>query len=888
MTGPYAQAAWKYRDAGWAGVIPVGRGPGQKSPPATGYTGWAGLDPSGADIQAWVDGAEGVRNIGLHVPVGIYVLDVDDRHGGAASLAAILRRLQVGLPAGPTCTARGAGQPTRHHFFRATLPEGRVWLDHPGGKESGLDSLHAGHRYAVTWPSINPETGTVYEWYDGEGELYEGVFSPGDLPDLPAELVAEFSRPGQPMEGTATGTAETVATIRGFRPGPACARVTRALNDEAARISRAGSAALHEPGSLFPLAVYGLEGHAGVAAALSIHQAAYVAARVAHRGDGAEGAGADWWRQVCGAIGKKLHALRESGEAPPEQCTCGQKTADTKVPQPDPVDPDDVPAPPTPDEAREILADAGPDADTVRAAARGIARQVAAHIAEPAEVGGWKDLLKSFGRLPNGEFAAIVKATREAIAARDEAAMHAEHEARRAEAAEAGTELPMPGDPLAVARKLVDRWSHTDGISHDAAWRGDLYRWTGTHWRTAEESTMRRRIYQATENAMFDAGPVRGMQPWRPDTGSVNAVLDALATAVIQRNPVEEAVQVIACANGVYDLGSDELLPHHPSRFNLSALPYSYDPHATCPQWETFLSQVIPDPDGRAFLQEWAGYLVSGRVDMEKMAVLVGAKRSGKGTVARVFRGLLGEQWVTTPKLSGLAEHFGKQPLIGKLLATFSDVDWKSRGAREAVEDLLAISGEDNPNIPRKNHDDWTGHLTVRLMLLSNDSPDLPNASGALASRMVVVTFGQSFLGREDIDLTRKLTAELPGIFRWALAGLRRLEVERRFTRPQESRTGEIAAAGSPVMQFVDGACTLIPGHETSLDGLYEQFRNWWESEGKQDRDRPDKPTFSRWLLSAYRDQGVDVVRRGRAAGRYRIVGGLECHWVSKTASDRR
>jgi len=134
---PYGDAAWLYRQAGWAGVIPIGRRPAQKSPPATGYTGYAGIDPSGADIQAWCDGTEATYNLGLHFPPGVYVLDVDARNGGVEGLADLERRAGVRLPATVTSTARGQHQPTRQHLYRAVLPEGRVWKDHPA---PGIDN----------------------------------------------------------------------------------------------------------------------------------------------------------------------------------------------------------------------------------------------------------------------------------------------------------------------------------------------------------------------------------------------------------------------------------------------------------------------------------------------------------------------------------------------------------------------------------------------------------------------------------------------------------------------------------------------------------------------------------------------------------------------------
>jgi len=330
---PYAETAWKYRQAGWAGVIPVGYGRRKKNPPMKGYTGWAGMDPSGADIETWVHGPEGDWNIGLHLPHGIVVPDVDAYNGGAATLARLEAEVGHPLPATWTSTARGQRDPSRHRFYRAVLPEGRVWHDHPGGRGSGIDSLHIGHRYAVVWPSVHPDLGELYHWYDPDGDLWEDVPEPGDFTELDPAWVEILSKPGEPMEGIAADDATTLETIRGFRRADdgqkACYRVRKAFHAEWERIQgardRETAGGLHEPGALHHLVALGLEGHLGVRAALARHQAAYTAARVEYRGDSEGAAGADWWRQVRGSVGKWLH---EFGQTTPE-CDCGKPTQTT-------------------------------------------------------------------------------------------------------------------------------------------------------------------------------------------------------------------------------------------------------------------------------------------------------------------------------------------------------------------------------------------------------------------------------------------------------------------------------------------------------------------------------------------------------------------------------
>lgn len=327
---PYAFAAWQYRQAGYAGVIPLGRGPAEKSPPPAGYTGWAGIDPSGADVQTWVDGPQGARNVGWHLPRGYAAVDVDDYHGGGESLAKLARVVGKPLPRTWTATARGPASVTRHHFFRATLPDGRTWRDHPG---TGIDMLHVGHRYAMVWPSVNPHAGyATVCWYDPEGELYEGTPDPAWFTELDPEWVMELSHEGVPLDGSAATDSSTTAAIEAMRPGPPCPRVTTHLQRELDRIAKAsaGTGSLHDPGALYPLVAYGLEGHAGVREALSTHQSAYVKARSEGRGETEAVGDADWWRQVRGAVGK--HPERTA------TCDCAAEELPPEEPTVDPVE----------------------------------------------------------------------------------------------------------------------------------------------------------------------------------------------------------------------------------------------------------------------------------------------------------------------------------------------------------------------------------------------------------------------------------------------------------------------------------------------------------------------------------------------------------------------
>lgn len=509
----------------------------------------------------------------------------------------------------------------------------------------------------------------------------------------------------------------------------------------------------------------------------------------------------------------------------------------------------------------------------VRAARKAVA-ELAGSTVPAADLQQARDALADMG-LRKGDFDAIVgekAAERKAAEKERKVAERAAESAARIEQVE-GRTLPSPRAPLAVARALVPRLPTAQGLTRVAWWRGDWYRWTGAHWTVEAESTMRGWLYRETESAVYvnDFDEVR---PWNPGPTSVNAVMDAMGTAILQRLHGCEADVCIACTNGVLNPETRTLLQHTPARFNLTSLPYDYDGAATCPGWEAFLEQVLPDKKSRAFLQEWFGYVISGDTRQHKMASLIGPPRCGKGTIGRVLEALLGASAVASPSITKLGSQFGTQGLIGKSLAVLSDVRWNDRRIGEAVPVLLEITGEDSQDVARKNREDWHGRLGIRFMLMSNDDPNFSEASGALAGRMIHCVFTQSFFGREDIGLTERLLAELPGILNWALVGLRRYRSQGRLTVPAESAEviRGVRRVSSSEMAFIEDSCDLDPESQESLNDLYARYRAWCREGGREHINT--KEVFSKNINSAYRGH-LRTIRSWMGGQRVRFVVGL-------------
>lgn len=322
-TGPYSRAHGMYAAAGWRGVLPVGRAAAQKTPPPLGWTGHAAGDvwPSGGDRQAWADGPEGSRNVALRLPPDVIGLDVDAYGAkvGAASLAALVERYGP-LPPTWVTTAREDGI-SGIRLFR--VPPGLHW---PGEAGDNIEIVQVGHRYALVWPSVNPDAdGAVYQWwYDGAPALVldgSELPRPEELPELPAAWAAGLSLPYARVGGAALADDAVRAWLEACRPAAVlddvCPPVRRAGQDAARALIEGRARSRHEltRDAVRTVVAYGGEGHAGAYAVLGWLRDAWMTALSGETGRDAAG---EWLRLLTGAVRLAAAANTE----PRQACDC--------------------------------------------------------------------------------------------------------------------------------------------------------------------------------------------------------------------------------------------------------------------------------------------------------------------------------------------------------------------------------------------------------------------------------------------------------------------------------------------------------------------------------------------------------------------------------------
>lgn len=327
--------------------------------------------------------------------------------------------------------------------------------------------------------------------------------------------------------------------------------------------------------------------------------------------------------------------------------------------------------------------------------------------------------------------------------------------------------------------------------------------------------------------------------------------------------------QFIAFNNGLLDVdeylktGEAKLLPHSPQWISTVCLPFNYDPSATCPNWFKFLDQVWEGDEDiigkKELLAEWIGYTLSSDTSYQKFMAKVGLRRCGKGTIDKVHEALLGEEATTGYSLTSLGSAFGMASLVGKSVAFVGEVDLAhSKDKFQILETLKRITGEDAMEINAKHQPQYSIRLGVRISLSANQLPRFADPSGALAARMLVLKFNNTFEGREDFHLfNTKLSPELPGICVWALRGLARLRKQGRFTDTIEAITArnEQRRENAIVLAYIEDClcvniklakgetqfATIAEDIQISKESLEDSYMAWC-------RDNHKPPESVSWL----------------------------------------
>jgi P4 family phage/plasmid primase-like protien len=201
------------------------------------------------------------------------------------------------------------------------------------------------------------------------------------------------------------------------------------------------------------------------------------------------------------------------------------------------------------------------------------------------------------------------------------------------------------------------------------------------------------------------------------------------------------------------------------------------------------VSSCEEDYEKVSLFQEFMGYIFADSYYLHNFMVLEGVPGSGKSILIKIIRAALGPRFFTAISLNRMGTQFGLGELPEKKLAVMSEArEINFNQLRAAVPVILKMVGNDPMDIEAKHKMSTTEVLDCKLMVVTNRTPVMPDDTGALTQRMIMVRLHKSFRGTDEeiLGLDESIMAnEIPAIIKWSLKGLEDLVTRKRFHIPK-------------------------------------------------------------------------------------------------------
>lgn len=407
-------------------------------------------------------------------------------------------------------------------------------------------------------------------------------------------------------------------------------------------------------------------------------------------------------------------------------------------------------------------------------------------------------------------------------------------------------------------REPLDHDGHANCV---VAMYPDLYRhsvttgwlvYGGGYWKRegAEQSlkraitqTLRRRI-QIIKAAIDDPKDSKSMlalcKVTAQQVGSIKTLMEAMIGIETSGKILDRNYKLFNCKNGVVNLENGELLEHSPHYLFTHRTETNYNADAVSIDWDAFLGSLQWGTEKMAYVQRAIGYALTGLTDEEKMFYFYGVTRAGKGTITNAILGISGEHGqginfrTFTVRRDGDTQNFDLATLAHKRFLAASESE---RNERINASVFKQVTGGDPIFAALKGKDGQSFFPQWKVFLSSNYPMNADPMDNAIWSRVRVIRFGISNLGKEDKTLKRRLDTDeaKEGILSWAVRGAVDWFNSKDGLGECEQITNDtnrMRLEASSVLVFIDQTCSLRVGERSDGKALYGAYVEWAMAEG--------------------------------------------------------
>lgn len=136
---------------------------------------------------------------------------------------------------------------------------------------------------------------------------------------------------------------------------------------------------------------------------------------------------------------------------------------------------------------------------------------------------------------------------------------------------------------------------------------------------------------------------------WQKKKTHCNAIemLKGRSEILVTQNDLDKNPMLLNVKNGFIDLETGKFYPSDPKQLFTKQANVIFNPRATCPAFNKFMQEILPDEQTRAAVLRWLGYCLTGLVNEEKALFVVGTGANGKGTLFDTINFLLNDYATT-------------------------------------------------------------------------------------------------------------------------------------------------------------------------------------------------------------------------------------------------
>ena len=285
---------------------------------------------------------------------------------------------------------------------------------------------------------------------------------------------------------------------------------------------------------------------------------------------------------------------------------------------------------------------------------------------------------------------------------------------------------------------------------------------------------------------------------------------------------------------GIVNL-KDGKISEHKSKLYLTKLTTAeYSPIADCPRWQAFLTEIFQnDLDLIRYVQKAVGYSLTGSTAEQCVFFLYGNGRNGKSTFLEVIRSIFGDyctniqpETIMVKNAPNGAANSDIARLKGARLVTTVE---PNEGARVNEGLLKQLTGDDIVTARRLYGDEFEFKPEFKLWMVTNHKPIIRGTDTGIWRRIHLIPFTvQIPPSKVDKNLKYKLTAELPGIFRWAVDGCLLWQKEGLLMPGAVTdEVREYRREMDVISAFIEDRCTLDPNKGVQSSQLYAAYCDW-------------------------------------------------------------